>query len=154
MKRDLNNIEVCERCDKRVIKDARDLMYWVPLSTVLLYECRMALNELRKEKKLKQRNALEEIQSRLLVGTKLWQVYGPTRTAHGLVRGFVSVLKSVSLRTRTGVEFKAMDGKIGEMTWPALRYIHLTDLGFEILDEEGYPLVRYEWFVEAQLAAQ
>lgn len=151
--RDLGTQEECMRCDTVVECDARDLMYWVPLSTVLLYECRMSLIEERK-KKMKSRSALEIVQSKLLVGTKLYQVYGPVRTASGLTRQPCDVPKTVSQRTRTGVEFKNDDGKVGEMAWPDLRYIRLTDRGFEIVDEEDATLVRYEWHVDAQLAAQ
>jgi hypothetical protein len=152
--RELNNIEVCEYCQARMLGDDRIGMYWVPLSTILLYECRMALMEERK-KKLKKRNALEEVQGRLLVGTKLWLVFGLKGVVHGKQsRGPVSCLREVSARTRTGVEFKNENGKISEMMWPELRYINLTALGFEIIDENDQPLVRYEWSVEAQLAAQ
>ncbi len=153
--RELNNVEVCAYCDARVLHDARAMMYWVPLSVILLYECRMALMEERKKKKLKKRSALEEVQGRLLVGAKLWLVFGPKVVSNGKpVRGPVSCLRTVSARTRTGVEFKNVNGKISEMTWPELRYISLTALGFEIIDENDQPLVRYEWSVEALLAAQ
>jgi len=152
--RELNNVEVCEYCDTRVLGDARDLMYWVPLTTILLYECRMALMEERK-KKLKTRSSLEEVQSRLLVGTQVHLVFGPKGMEGGKpVRGPISCERTVSARTRNGVEFKNENGRISEMSWPELRYIRLTDRGFEIVDEEDEPLVRYEWQVDAQLAAQ
>jgi len=154
MVRELNNVEVCEYCDARVLHEARDVMYWVPLSTVLLYECRMALMDERK-KKLKNRSALEEVQSKLLIGTRLTLVYGLKGQAYGSpVRGLISCSRTVSARTRTGVEFKDELGKISEMTWPALRYIQLTEYGFEIVNDAEEVLVRYEWLVDAQLAAQ
>lgn len=151
--RELNNVEVCEYCQARVLGDYRIGMYWVPLSTILLYECRMALLEERK-KKLKKRNALEEVQGRLLVGTKIWLVFGPKGVVHGkLERGPIpSCLREVSARTRTGVEFKNSNGKVSEMMWPELRYINLTALGFEVIDENDQPLVQYEWTVDAQLS--
>jgi hypothetical protein len=152
--RELNNAEVCEYCDAHVLHDARDLMYWVPLSTVLLYECRMALMEERK-KKLKNRSALEDVQSKLLIGVKLELVYGP-KGLHGgrMERGPVSCSRIVSARTRTGVEFKDELGKTSEMTWPALRNLRLTERGFEIVDDREVVLLRYEWLLDAQLAAQ
>ena len=152
--RELNNVEVCEYCAAQLVHDARIGMHWVPISTILLYECRMALLEER-NKKAKRRNALEEVQSRLLVGTQLWLVFGLKGIVNGKPeRGPVRCKRTVSARTRTGVEFKNEMDKVSEMMWPELRYISLTEFGFEIVDEEDRPLVRYEWHVEAQLAAQ
>lgn len=155
--RELNNVEVCEYCAARVLHDARDMMYWVSLNTILLYECRMALMNERK-KKLKSRSVLEEVQGRLLTGTTLLLVYGPTGVVGGRVtRGPISCERTVSARTRTGVEFKSYTGKISEMTWPALRNIRLTEHGFEIVSDSDELLLRYEWHYEwagARLAAQ
>lgn len=152
--RELNNVEVCEYCDARVLSNARDMMYWVPLNTILLYECRMALMDERK-KKLKTRSALEEVQSRMLPGVRLELVYGPKGVVHGrLERGPVSGHRVVSVRTRNGVEFKNENGKVSEITWPDLRHIRLTEFGFEIVDDDDTTLVRYEWLMDARLAAQ
>jgi hypothetical protein len=151
---ELTGFEVCTYCDARVMGDDRHTMYWVPLSTIILYECRMALME-DKKRKLKNRSALEDVQSKLLVGTELTLVYGPSGQVKGqLLRGPLSCLRVVSARTRTGVEFKNELGHISEMRWPEMRYLRLTEHGFEIVDDADRPLLRYEWAVEAALAAQ
>lgn len=152
--RDALNIEICTYCDARILGDDRYMMYWVPLSTILLYECRMALME-DKKKKLKNRSALEEVQSKLLVGTELVLVYGPSGQVGGkLLRGPLRCSRTVSARTKTGVEFKNELGHISEMRWPEMRYLKLTEHGFEVLGANDLPLVRYEWATDEALAAQ
>lgn|SRR6478609_211521 len=153
--RELNNVEVCEYCDKRVLHDARDLMYWVPLSTILLYECRMALMEEQKKKKARRLDALETVQTKLAVGTKVCLVFGPMGLKAGKpARGVIYAERTVSARTRTGVEFKNERGLVSELAWPLLRNINLTERGFEIVDDKDTLLVRYEWAADAQFAAQ
>lgn len=107
------------------------------------------------KKKTRKLTALETVQSRLAVGTKVHLVFGPMGMKAGKpVRGTIYGQRTVSARTRTGVEFKNENGLVSELAWPLLRNVNLTEHGFEIVDDKETLLVRYEWAFDAQLAAQ
>lgn len=104
-------------------------------------------------RKTKYKNALEEVQSKLLLGVTVWQTFGPVSGHPKRLRDACLVAKRVSARTKTGVEFIDPNGRVGELAWPDAHFVKFWDgfdesgnpRGFMIHDKDGHALVSYSF---------